>query len=48
MPNDYAYRGYMIRYNSLNGHWWIEKHGSFICYAKDRTEAIAIIDRDLY
>jgi len=45
--SDYAYRGYMIRYNCLSGHYWIEKDGSFICYAVDRTAAIRIIDTEL-
>jgi len=47
MPNDYAYHGYMIRFNYLTGQWWIEKDGSFICYAVDRTAAMRVIDTEL-
>ena len=40
-------RDYTIHRNDLNGLWWIEKDGQFICYATDRTHAITIIEQDL-
>jgi len=43
----FAYRGYLIRKNDLTGLWWVEKGGSFICYATDRTHAMKIIDTEL-
>lgn len=46
-PADYRYRGYWIRHNSLNGLWWVEKDGAFICYATDRTDGMRKIDEVL-
>lgn len=41
---DRAYRGYLIRFNPLNGLCWIEKDGTRISYAKDVADAQSIID----
>lgn len=43
-PADLAYRGYMIRFNSLNGSCWVEKSGQFIAYAVNRSHAQRQID----
>ncbi len=39
-----AYRGHLIRYNSLNGLWWIERDGSFLGYVKDEEDGRHQID----
>jgi hypothetical protein len=44
---NYAYKGYLICRNDLNGTWWIEKCGTFICYAINRTQAMRVIDETL-
>lgn len=39
-----AYRGYLIRFNPLNGATWIEKDKALIGHAKDEADARRIID----
>lgn len=44
MPTDFAYRGYLIRHNTLNGLWWIEKNGHYIATVTDRAHGMKQID----
>lgn len=46
-PSTQAYKGYLIRHNPIQGNWWVEKDGYFICYIRDADEARNIIDDQL-
>ena len=43
-PTTYAYKGYLMCRNPLNGLWWIEKDGQHISYVTDEAHAKHTID----
>ncbi len=41
---DIAYRGYLIRYNPLNGDRWVEQGGYLIGHCHDSADGRNLID----